>query len=577
VDSYLTRVPQELFDAASTLPNALNTGVMLSAEKNGARRRAYEIALRRYDLSHPWLGRFAADRERIDGRDGALLRRLLGAADTLCGTVRAGRSAEIEVAEWLRTPVVPDRDSLATLESVAGDIKKTLEKSGGNIAALRTSLEQAAGVRNRTALLAAAGDIEGVRKKPPGGDATLHDMAAAALSALSEASGDTAPLVQWVVGVAALLDGSVEYRHKVCAEFGPSAPSEAAMTGPSLTRAVAQALSAQGIAWGDAADDGSWAFRWEIERRAVWELSQTPIRFEAWPLGPMLIASLGLEAEAAERLVADARLRKTFGRFSPAEVCLRRLDLLRALKFVESSNPEVLSAALRFLPEIEEDDRRDLLADLLRAIIRMRTGPEAARCPDPVPLPQRFEELAGTLSLSAAGRPPQEAAAEFSRLLKLCTTLADRVTETAKGGLKAEGLAAVSAVEQVVACFDAALSAIPPDHHRGIEALRAGLLFVMVSLLLNQRRKAGDADGSAMKRIVSLSDEVMRTESHEPGYRLQWLMVRWDQATTGIEASAKRQEEVRADVGKYYDWVCKRSPIWVAEYRELHRDVNGLS
>ena len=519
-------------------------------------------------------------------------RRLLDAAKVLCpanaarpgGTetaecaANATRSGGMETAEWLRVPIVSDPKSLAALDGVASASRNTLVEGGGNVRALIKSLEQAAGRENRVALLAAAGDIDGVLKSQPDGPARLHNLAVAALSALAEKPTEPTSYVEWVVGVAALLDGSEEYRRKVREKFGPTAPSEDNLAGAALARAVAHALSAVGIAWGDAADDSSWAFRWEIERRAVRELSQTAIRFEAGVLGPMLLARLGCSKEAKDRLAADAKLRRAFGIGAPAEVCLRRLDLLRALRFVEDGNHGFSGAAVRFAAEDEEADRRDVLADVLQAIIRMRMGPEAARCPDPVPLAQRFEQLARTLTQSAAARSASKAAAAFAPLVGLFAGLAERKSESAKGWLQAESkLDGIQNLEEVLECFDAALAVVPPDHRRVLEAPRARLLFVTVSLLVAEWRKAGgEAESEFMRRMLKYTDDIVRTEGQEAGYRLQWLMVRWGQASAGGDASAERLERVRRDVMKYYDWVRDRAPIWEGEFRELLEEVNAV-
>ena len=298
--------PGKYFDSYARLLSAINIGVEAA---NFPERRNRLNFLKRHDLNHPFLERLRRERDVMEAEETDQWSRLTEAATRLCDLPARKPNTLIEL---LRTPVVSDP---AGLSGFAESLSRLKDAGSGR----REEILRIAG-RNRSALLALSGDVQGVVKEiRTSTDYVPHNLVVAAVSHLGRHK-TMPPEMDAVLGASALLRWSPLYQKNLITSMQVSLPDVAAMT-TELERLFVEA----GQHWGSDTDQGSPALRFQIELWATIEVSNSPAVLSLpWPMGPALVDFYQLHPQLLLGLrKADPSVRRWYGPLAAAEALLR--------------------------------------------------------------------------------------------------------------------------------------------------------------------------------------------------------------------------------------------------------------
>jgi hypothetical protein len=338
------------------------------------------------DLAHPVLARLRQERQRLAEQVGGPLRRryaeMLKAAEQLGGQGRGGEGPATPRA-WLTAPL-PHDARLGPLRAALEAAHEPHPAEPVHLNRAVNALLQAAGA-NRTALLAAAGDVEAVvadvRADP---DAVPHNLGVAVLARLDQQSEPpAAEHLAPAVASAALFACCPAYRAAVAERLGWRLPAALEGRGHALQARVRAELELffrhAGLSWGKPGDPASWACRWEVECLAVNRLmtggSYAPL---PWPFGPTLVEFYELTDKLQALFRSGTPVRLCYGPCAAGEALHWAGDAgsaLRALPEVDACTPQMAADApgYRALPDplgaLKADAaavRCDVWLDLLR-------------------------------------------------------------------------------------------------------------------------------------------------------------------------------------------------------------------
>ncbi len=354
VGAFIERVDATTTSAAFRLLDALQVGADFERCRRITDDRQRLAELRRIERGqlrqrggrvHPFLrSQYQYLRrleETIEGPQRARLQQHVTATQFVCREQADASQPPSETP--LAVPSLSDRKALdelrrafAEFETKYGEGKRPSKQA---LEAACSTFEKAAGV-NRTALLAAAGDVAKVfdqmQSQTPSLSAPPHNLAVAVASPLRQ--HDDAPPDQRernlavLLGSAALLACDRPYREAAAPQLVRDVlPSDDPNLKTRIASELEEIFQQMNIPWGEPDDPTSWACRWESEYFAVLWLRQIlrdgdPLGL---PLGPALIEFYGLAGELRDVLARKPSLRRFYGPCAAAEA-LRWLGALDA-------------------------------------------------------------------------------------------------------------------------------------------------------------------------------------------------------------------------------------------------------
>jgi hypothetical protein len=299
------------------------------------------------DLDHPFLEAFRRQRKDLEVQVIAPIR-LRYSNMSKAAAAFVARQGDPQPAAtlraWLTTPVLGNPARIDALKRFANPED---EPPAAQLAQAEHALLHAAGP-NRTALLAAIGDVSGVvddLKRQC--DFLPHNLGVAVLAELEQCQDRKAEHLGLLLGSAALFACCDAYRAEVARRLGGTLPAgldRDDRSVPARVRAELEKLFRQArLSWGEPTEPGSWAGRWEAECLAVNRLSEGKRDPQMpWPFGPALVDFYDLGEKLRDLLSkskAAAKLRRCYGPLAQGEA------------LVWAGNPE---GADRVLPRVED-------------------------------------------------------------------------------------------------------------------------------------------------------------------------------------------------------------------------------
>jgi hypothetical protein len=343
VEAFIESQPQEPEDAWTVI-KALKTGMQGHEILHEVREPLERLTrLAWMDLTHPLLEPLRQQLQQLDeAARRPLLRRhaeIARAAEKLC------RLASTRPRHWPTAPLL-DRQSLKELQSA---LAASPPEAGGALQLNKAvhALLQAAGP-NKAALLALAGDVEGVAAELKSSRERLpHNLGVAALARLEQQRDRTGrEELSLALSCAALFACCEPYRRRL-AEASGAVSAEAGAALQDQVRAGLESLFRQaGLVWGGPTQPHSWGCQWEAECLAVRRLQAGDHQRLTWPFGPALVRFYGLEQELQVVLSSG-------GYHFPPRPCYGPCAAAEVL--VMAGDPE---AALRALPDCTEEMAR---------------------------------------------------------------------------------------------------------------------------------------------------------------------------------------------------------------------------
>jgi hypothetical protein len=280
-------------------------------------------------------------------------------------------------------------------------------------------------------------------------------------------------------------------------------------------------------------------------------------------MGPLLFRALELAPSGLQWIGEHDVLRRLHGPWAGAVVLLGKLDALRALEILDSSDPVDTAA-------VDDDDRRVLLVSAHAALLDLRL---AGRCSDdPVPLDQRTSRYARLLLRDdgpAFGDRKMMAALDrlFLGILRYAggeQTASGRPLTVADGEELLRSMdAALKVVEEDAASWAAATTPDPDGADQsfeqgqarivGLRHRRANLRFFVINLLFVEWKDGGDPDDARMDRMLELADQAKAEAGLEPDVLIQRLYLRRAKAIAMKSPERElRDEEVCAEAEILY-------------------------
>lgn len=542
---FLSSEPAEpIADAGDTILETLQVGRTLSMGLSGRQNPAVQRRLLgEHDLSHPLLKGFRALREQLDGPLHARLLKLLDAARR----VVAQGECPTDIAGGLRFPFVEDGAAVPAIRAWVKDVEHQYvrqDDAGPHSINPKREIDRLATAavsgRNWVAILAAAGEVLEVGAQLRNHrDLLPHHIGVAFLAtdrrdaASRPDEATVAALGAWAL-LAAAADAD-NTRHLRQAVPAPLLAQRA--DGLSISRAAQSAFESIGIPWGSVTQPGSWANRWQLERKAVNQVvrlaSQTTLPANLrWPMGPGLAAFYQLTRDVGDFVAEDDEAAQWFGPDADVAAMLHALEPEAALALIK----ERLAASAP-----TTSGRMRLKYEALRQLLDRTLGPHGTRGDEPR-LAEWAEDYAATLFHCLDARRAIERLEVFFTILK--------------GQISDRPAAEIVEAEARLGCMDAMVRALEQCKSPDLETrlwrlrkVRSDLRLTTVHDLYFPRWTKG-FDPALMQQMLKQMDWAQEDAPGVFNVRMTRAYLRWVWASTSEDIG--RQEQVRGEIERLF-------------------------